>query len=73
MIKEVVNFPKPRKMDHLITTQQASKVLNCTVRNISYLVKKGILTPKLKNTNLFLYEPDDVENLKPLMNVKATK
>ena len=55
-----------------INTQEVAKRLNCTVRNISTLVDKGVLTPIIKEKRLFLFNPQDIESLRLKRDLKKT-
>lgn len=55
-----------------INTQEVAKRLNCTVRNISMLVNKGILEPIIKEKRLFMFNSLDIEKLRLKRDLKKT-
>lgn len=55
-------------MNKLLSSLEVSKLLNCTKRNVSYLVEKGKLKPVNQHKEFFLFDESEVLILKNTRN-----
>ena len=51
-----------------ICTKEAAEILECSTRNVAYLVKGGKLKPINKHSRFYIFRRKDVESLKIEMN-----
>lgn len=50
----------------LYSTNEVARMLECTTRNVCYLVQKGDLTPINPHKRFFLFDQDEVLTYKQL-------
>jgi DNA-binding transcriptional MerR regulator len=56
---------KTIKIENIIQTKEVARILGCTPRNISLMVRKGKLKPiKILENKEFLFDFNDIKNMK---------
>ena len=62
------------KVENIITSKEVAKILDCTVRNVTLMVKNEKLKPlKILENNWFLFDIEDINKIKNTRKEKVIK